>query len=305
MADGAAFRGDLAPICDAPSGMSQATSSSSSAAPGTTATLVAYHDDFDKHNIIERPFLESLVPSQPKHSEEPQAKKQKVGLSPKMLGLNKRLKTAKFAKGRPLTKEELATLRSEFQTFWQSLPNHDAFVLAYQDWRDTAPEGQDEIVAEFEARWGGGCFCSPVSSTELYQYHAHFGWPSDAEVHDTMDGECKAPTDDDTEFGASSAFRLWSVAASPRNVPRARAQSPRQFDIVEKGLVGVLEGLGRPRADAGVSLFGGADKSCDHTPVVDTCQGVFAHLPVMDLSSALARHVYIVLGLSLAKQAVP
>lgn len=237
VADGLAFRDDLSHICDTARGLSQAASSSSSAAPETMATLAPYEADLEEHRVIERPCLESLVLAQPTQGAPPQAKQQRVGLSPKILERNKRPKTAEVAKGRSLTKEEVATLRSEFESFWTALPNHGAFVMAYQDLRDTAPEGEGENVAEFESTWGGGCFCSPLSSTQLYQYHAHFGWPSDAEVHDTEENECNAPVDEETAFGDSSGFRLWSVGASPRNIPRAQTPSPRQFDIVEKGLV--------------------------------------------------------------------
>lgn len=135
-------------------------------------SLAPHDPDFGRKLVIERPFTDTLFPAaRPKG----QGRGQRVGLSPKMLELNKRMHAAREAKGSSLTKPEMDAVRAEFAEFWATRADQEALAIAYQDWRESAIAEKDTSVAKFATSWGGGCFSSPISSAEFFQYHEAFG----------------------------------------------------------------------------------------------------------------------------------
>lgn len=197
--------------------------------------------------VVSRPCADALVQSSAGSAT---AEGPRVGLSPKVLELNKQLQAARVLKGRPLTREELAAARADFDVFWKSLACHDSYIEAYNDWRaNTIPKAATSL--KFQPSWGGGCFCSPISSAEFCHYQASTGWPSDAEVYDNDGTESAASPDTSIRFPDSAGARIWSAGAAARNVPRRLVPSAKQFDVVERGLANVVAGVGKQKADAG------------------------------------------------------
>lgn len=180
----------------------------------------------------------------------PGTKGPRVGLSPKVLELNKRMHAAKELKGSRLAQQEVTAVRAEFDDFWASLPETASYVEAYQDWRETRASEPERMCA-FQPSWGGGSYFSPISSEEFFHYHARHGWPTDREVFDKDGADSAIEPDDPYKFLDSVSTRLWSLGASARNVSRRSVPSEQQFTIVERGLANAIEGAGREAAEAG------------------------------------------------------
>lgn len=218
--------------------------------------VIALQDQgFNEYKTTERPCKEALFSSSAPKSKAKAAGGQRAGLNPKMLELNKRMHAARQTIGRSLTKDEIAQVRADFAEFWENTADRDAHALAYAEWRSTTPESETlNKVGAFRTSWGGGCYISPISCDEFCQYQACSGWPSYDEVYDTYALESALPADEEVGVHHAANVRLWSVQASPRNVSRKQVPSPKQFDLVEKGLLRVLENVGRQRVGEGTTL---------------------------------------------------
>lgn len=215
----------------------------------STAAIVPSDPQFGRAQFVRRSCEDSLLGGTEK-SRASEAARTKVGLSPKVLELNKRLHAAKELKGRTLSQAELADVKARFETFWASLSDRTSYKDAYDDWRASRAVEQDR-VAIVQPQWGGGCYCSPISSREMFNYHSRFGWPADAEVYDKDGRDSFVEAADPALFSDCGSVRLWSTSASPRNVSRQQVPSKEQFEVVEKGLAKVIEAHGREAADAG------------------------------------------------------
>lgn len=251
--DGSAFARSAQPALEVAGEIGHASSSGhqepcAASAGSANAPLVPHDQSLGQLITVRRPCQDSLASTGT--SAAPGTKGPRVGLSPKVLELNKRMHAAKELKGSRLTQQEVTAVRAEFDDFWASLPETASYVEAYQDWRETRASEPERMCA-FQPSWGGGSYFSPISSEEFFHYHARHGWPADREVFDKDGTDSAIEPDDPNKFLDSASTRLWSFGASARNVSRRSVPSEQQFTIVERGLANAIEGVGREAAEAG------------------------------------------------------
>ena len=174
------------------------------------------------------------------------------GLSPYMLFVNQLLRAGKETSGnRSLTAAEQEVIRMQARVRWDAMEDgRAAWESMYRQWQNTPAPVVPQKAVEYRAIWGGGCLASPLSPTEMQQFHRRVGWPSDVEVSNAKPSYISE--DRTIHFESDSSYNLHGCLNSARAICMSSLREEREkFTMIEAGMNDWLGFLPRTEAESG------------------------------------------------------
>lgn len=219
--------------------------------PQGAGAIIPAGDKFTELTVVTRENPARVVAE----SEAPKAATSRRGLSPFMLERNKYVQAMRTQMGRTLTPEEMKSARDAFAALWKEMGDHDVQTELYDEWRRAPRAAGAADLPTYRPIWGGGCFSTPVTKSELCEHIKSHGWPSDDRVADTDFTETTVQADNVVDFAASADFNLFGTGRQARNVEPDPARPAVEFDFIERGIHNWLCHVGAERADSGELLI--------------------------------------------------
>lgn len=231
-------------------------------APAAVTAAIVPRDNADRSFCLPVPMVLQPAPALPlaghqgSREEEPPQKKRR-GLNPFLMFSNRALHAARACAGRTLTKEEVCEVREGAKLTWGRLSDDDKQTHRdlYDEWLASGSvEGApaDALAPPpYTPLWAGGCRASPVSASELYNWHQRHGWPTDHEIYTKKDARITASTMD---FDQSSGFDCFGCLRGAHNICKTVLANTPGYDVAHNGMTNFLESLDRREAESGTVL---------------------------------------------------